>query len=354
MKILRMIALALLVSIPIFSGALSEAGAFSQVQTSAEVLTDDLPYEIEVDLNNQIVTVYRSGERGDEAVIRQMICSSGEEGSTPQGIFSMPEIQKVDEREAWYYIGKYRLYVQYASRIVDDILFHSLPSEQRGASPTADSVAALGTPASHGCIRLRPADSRWIALNCPTGTQVHIFSDDERRDELRELLLTSSFDAELLSYADFLNGERLFSISSNGPEVIALQSKLVEAGFALEETDGFFGAQTHAAVVEIQLADGVEPTGELTEAELTDLLEREIDPSIAASWGTAARVRVKTSLILRSSPSSKSEKLDNLRDGTLVRILEESGGWYKVRAGSITGYVGRKYIEIIDQNTEVN
>lgn len=354
MKSLRMVALAFIASIFIFSLALSEEISPSQAQSSDEILTNNLPYEIEVELSSQIVTVYRGGDRSSEAIVRQMICSSGEEDSTPLGVFSMPEVQKVDEREEWYYIGKYRLYVQYASRIVDDILFHSLPSEQRGASPTADSVAALGVPSSHGCIRLRPADSRWIALNCPAGTQVHIFSGNERRDELRALLLTSSFDAELLSYDGFISGERLFSISSEGTQVAALQSKLIEAGFVLEETDGFFGAQTHAAVVEIQLADSMEPTGELTETELTALLDREIDPSIAASWGRAARVRVKTSLALRSGPSSKSEKLDSLRDGALVRILEESGGWYKVRVGGITGYVGRKYIEIIDQNMEVN
>ena len=135
-------------------------------------------YEIEVDLTNQIVTVYRGSGRATGDIVRQMICSSGTEDNTPRGTFIMPENQKEDEREEWYYIGKYQLYVQYASRIVGSILFHSLPSVQRNESPTADSHEALGAPASHGCIRLRPADSRWIAENCLAGTSVHIFDSD--------------------------------------------------------------------------------------------------------------------------------------------------------------------------------
>jgi len=307
-----------------------------------------------VDLANQIVTVYREDGRGETDIARQMICSSGTGTNTPTGTYIMPEVQKVDEREEWYFIGKYQLHVQYASRIVDAILFHSLPSEKRGITPTQDSTEALGERASHGCIRLRPADSRWIAENCPPGTEVHIFEGGTPNEDLRQLLLATSFVSEEMSYDGFLAGEKIFSISSSSSEVQYMQAKLAELGFLLDENNGSFGAETHTAVVEWQLENGYKPTGEVTEEQLAVLLRQAPVPGAAASRGMPARVRVTDGLVLRSEPNSKSRKLDLLRNGTALRVLEETRGWYKVRVGSQTGYAASKYIEITENNAEVN
>lgn len=309
----------------------------------------DGEYEIEVDIANQIVTVYRAGSRSAGSIARQMICSTGANGNTPLGEFTMPEVQKEDEREAWYYIAKYQLHVQYASRIVDDILFHSLPSEQNGDTPTADSIAALGTPASHGCIRLRPADARWIAENCPTGTKVSIFDGAESKETLRNTLLETSFCAEEMAYVQFLNGERLLSISSEGEEVEKLQAKLRELGYEIEDENGLFGAQTHAAVVQWQCAHGYVQNGELNREQLEGILASETTPEIAADnaaqIGIPAQVKVDSSLILRSQPSISAQQLDSLRNGTAVRVLAEEGSWCKVQVGNRIGYVSRKYLE---------
>ncbi|MBP3653148.1 MAG: L,D-transpeptidase family protein [Clostridia bacterium] len=311
-------------------------------------------YEIEVDLANQIVTVYREGGRTQADIARQMICSSGTGTNTPLGTFTMPRPSKVDEREEWYFIGKYQLYVQYASRIDGPILFHSLPSERRGSTPTLDSTEALGERASHGCIRLRPADSRWIAENCLPGTQVHIFEGGEAKEELRRQLLATSFVSEEMSYDDFLDGEKVYSISSSSAEVQYMQAKLAQLGFSLNEIDGSFGAETHAAVVEWQLENGYAPTGEVNEEQLAVLLRQTPVPGAVVNRGKPAFVKVKDGLILRSQPNSKSRELDVLRNGTSVRVLEETRGWYKVRVGSQTGYAAAKYIEITENNAEVN
>ena len=37
------------------------------------------------------------------------------------------------------------------------------------------AVEELGTRASHGCVRLRWEDARWIATHCPDGTTVKLF-----------------------------------------------------------------------------------------------------------------------------------------------------------------------------------
>lgn len=315
---------------------------------------EPITYEIEVDLANQIVTVYREDGRSQADIARQMICSSGTGTNTPTGTFIMPKPSKLDEREEWYYIGKYQLYVQYASRIDGPILFHSLPSEQRGATPTQDSTEALGERASHGCIRLRPADSRWIAENCMPGTEVNIFEGGTVDETLRSRLLISSFVSEEMSYADFLAGEKIYSVSSKSPEVQYMQAKLAELGYLMGESDGNFGAETHIAVVDWQLENGYTPNGEISEDQLAVLLRQTPVPGTIVNRGKPACVKVTDGLTLRSEPNAKSKQLDVLRNGTIVRVLDETNGWYKIRIGSQTGYAAAKYIEITENNSEVN
>lgn len=355
MRITRLLALILALALSVCAPACADA-YIEDIQVSAQALDlpaptpfDDADHQIEVDLANQIVTVYRGEGRAAADIARQMICSSGTD--TPIGTFAMPEIRKEDEREIWYYIGKFRLHVQWASRIVDDILFHSLPSEEQALSPTMDSVEALGAPASHGCIRLRPADSRWIAEHCPPGVQVSIFEGAEIDEELRRLLLISSFCREYMDYDRFLAGEVVLSISSDSEWVGMVQDKLIALGYSLGESNGFFGADTHRALTEWQMDNSLEPTGELDPAGYAALMASETIPG-EYRYGRVANV--KQSLTLRAEPRSKARALDNLRKNALVRIISEENGWYCVQYGARTGYVAAKYIQITENSTEVN
>ena len=164
------------------------------------------PYAIEVDVTNQIVTVYRAEDVSDSGVVRQMICSTGVNECTPVGDFTLNQRNSA-ERTKWYAIPTYDCYVQYVTRILDGYLFHSLPYfEEDEATLDTDAAALLGTPASHGCIRLRPEDAKWIAKNCPNGTPCHIYHSDAVDEGLRGLLLMQSYteDGEWASYAEFL------------------------------------------------------------------------------------------------------------------------------------------------------
>ena len=166
------------------------------------------PYAIEVDVTNQIVPVYRAEDVSDSGVVRQMICSTGVNECTPVGDFTLNQRNSA-ERTKWYAIPTYDCYVQYVTRILDGYLFHSLPYfEEDEATLDTDAAALLGTPASHGCIRLRPEDAKWIAKNCPNGTPCHIYHSDAVDEGLRGLLLMQSYteDGEWESYAEFLQG----------------------------------------------------------------------------------------------------------------------------------------------------
>ena len=171
---------------------------------------EEILYAVEVDLTNQITTVYRAEGRENEDIVRQMICSTGTGGkdATPLGEFVMKQ-HYPEERGEWYWIKQYEVYVQYPTRFNGPILFHSIPFAEKDLS-TIDQQARseLGSPTSHGCVRLRSEDAKWIAQNCPDGTTVRVYEGDEVNENLRAQLLLCTYDAEdWASYAEYLAAE---------------------------------------------------------------------------------------------------------------------------------------------------
>ena len=68
-------------------------------------------------------------------------------------------------------------YGQYCTRIYGSFLFHSVWYYQpKKNTQSYAQFNRLGTMASHGCIRLTAADSKWIYDNCPSGTKVVIYN----------------------------------------------------------------------------------------------------------------------------------------------------------------------------------
>ncbi|MGI6706603.1 MAG: L,D-transpeptidase family protein [Clostridia bacterium] len=131
-----------------------------------------LPYKIQVDVTNQVVTILGLDKNGEYTkVVRRMICSTGTSATpTPLGTFTMP-----GSRGRWGYFKKFDVWAQYWSRIRGGILFHSVIYKEPDESTlSVGSLLKLGQPASHGCIRLQVADAKWIYNNCPGGTQVTV------------------------------------------------------------------------------------------------------------------------------------------------------------------------------------
>ena len=121
----------------------------------------DMPYYIEVDIANQIVTVYNTS---DGTIVRQMLTSSGMNNSTPLGTFYLMENGRASERGEWTWFQQYHCFVKFATRIYKGYMFHSLPFAKKDESTMlADAVEEFGTPTSHGCMRLRVDDARFIA-----------------------------------------------------------------------------------------------------------------------------------------------------------------------------------------------
>ena len=61
---------------------------------------------------------------------------------------------------------------------------------------------------------------------------------------------------------------------------------------------------------------------------------------------------VLNNLKLKDKPSSKGKVIANLKEGSIVEIEEEVGDWYKVRLSNNSGYVYKKSVTKVKQESE--
>ena len=135
------------------------------------ILPRQSSYYIKVNRTACTVTVYaKDGNNGYIIPVKRFACSVGLPSTpTPTGTF--------------YTSNKYRWhtlmgpsYGQYCTRIVGGILFHSVAGRNMTSyNLNARDYNKLGSPASHGCVRLCVRDAKWIYDNCPSGTKVTIY-----------------------------------------------------------------------------------------------------------------------------------------------------------------------------------
>ncbi|MBQ3512382.1 MAG: L,D-transpeptidase family protein [Lachnospiraceae bacterium] len=129
------------------------------------------PYYIRVNKKACVVTVYTLDENGYYTVpLKSMICSTGE--GTPTGTF------RTKNKYRWRdLVGNVK--GQYSTRIVNRILFHSVPYYSNNENDLeGDEFNLLGEIKSAGCVRLQVEDAKWIYDFCPLNTIVQIYEND--------------------------------------------------------------------------------------------------------------------------------------------------------------------------------
>lgn len=120
-------------------------------------------YLIIVNIKDQKTYVYK-GSKNKWSLTKEFLCSTGVNGKeTPKGTFT------VQNKGDWFYTDKYDQGGKYWVGFKGNYLFHSVPfdKEQKKIVDTT-----LGKPASHGCIRLKVDESKWVYDNVPIGSKV--------------------------------------------------------------------------------------------------------------------------------------------------------------------------------------
>lgn len=122
-------------------------------------------YLINVNKKDQKTYVYE-GSMNKWNLINTFTCSTGVKNEdTPNGVYT------IKEKGEWFFSDKYQQGGKYWVQFYGNYLFHSLPYDK---SKTKILDYTLGTPSSHGCIRLDETNAKWIYDNIPAGTKVII------------------------------------------------------------------------------------------------------------------------------------------------------------------------------------
>lgn len=202
-----------------------------------------LPYCIKVNKIKNVVTIYAIGEDGYYSKpIKAMVCSVGESGNTPSGIFNL------GDREEWLLLEG-DVFGQYATRITGSFLFHSVPYfTQNKGDLEVEEYNKLGQSVSAGCVRMSVIDAKWIYDNCGEDTLVEIFESEyegplgkpvtavissggsvgnwDPTDPVRENpymgnipVILGAYDREVERYSDFDVTSGVTALDSNGNDV---------------------------------------------------------------------------------------------------------------------------------------
>lgn len=156
------------------SGVLQSSGSSSNgytyaaysgtAMTTTPVSSISGSWKVTVNRQKNIITVYKGN-----TVVRAMWCSTGVDNATPTGTTTIRT-----KYSTWTLMGP--SYGFYCMHLWDSILFHSIPysTSNNHYSMYQGAFNKLGTQASHGCIRLAFADTKWIYNNVPSGTTVEV------------------------------------------------------------------------------------------------------------------------------------------------------------------------------------
>lgn len=134
------------------------------------------PYYVRINTAANCVTIYARGEDGEYSnPVKAMVCSTGSYtppcGKYPKNLYKLP-----GSRWEWGALQQ-DVYGHYVTKIVGNILFHSVPYTENYNSGSLEwwEYDKLGTSASAGCIRLQIKDAQWVYNNLPGGTYIEFY-----------------------------------------------------------------------------------------------------------------------------------------------------------------------------------
>lgn len=136
-------------------------------------------YRIDIDLTNQICTVYGIYSNGSTKALMSEFVSTARKGkTTPTGNFKIQGAsggRKAKYRTAKMSSGK--AYAEYLCRFHGAKCMHTVPYKTRQTTGHVNKTEfnKLGTPASAGCVRMPYKLAKYIYTNCPVGTPVKVF-----------------------------------------------------------------------------------------------------------------------------------------------------------------------------------
>lgn len=135
-----------------------------------------------VNQNKQTIEIYKKDEEGYKRIIESRISTGKVETPTPNGWFTAKS-----RRGNYSFIPKYQLGIPYFVQLKGGYLLHGLPMNSKGQIP-GDISDALGSKASHGCIRLPMDTAKFVYHNIKEDSLVIIDNDPPSIQEIVKII----------------------------------------------------------------------------------------------------------------------------------------------------------------------
>ncbi len=245
-----------------------------------------IPYFVEVDVNNQLIKVFKDDGQGGYSILDKVFTASTGTESYPSDVGTWT----LSGRTArWAHFPTWGGgYAQYWTKINDSIAFHSFMYSNDRKRVNMGSVNKLGRPASHGCIRLTLQDAKWIYDNLGKGVEVFIHEDAPLDPELKYASRPGPFNNNTKMHdptpaptpTPYYDGSRPpaeprnMKVGVEGEDVFWLQMKLKELGYYTGTITGQYREGTKAAVKEYQKANKLGYSGNADKKTLAFLYEQ--------------------------------------------------------------------------------
>lgn len=119
------------------------------------------PYFIKVNIRKQRITIYRKVD-GKWKKLDTKKCSTGVLSTpTPRGVYKVKKkkFSFIQDGQNWYYVTYFH---------------HGYAIHSTGEKGGKFDNSVLGKISSHGCVRVKPRDAKWIYEHIPAGTYIQI------------------------------------------------------------------------------------------------------------------------------------------------------------------------------------
>lgn len=243
-----------------------------------------IPYFIEVDVANQLIKIFGRDENNEFTDVKKIFTASTGTEKYPSDVGTWV---LTGRKARWALFPTWGGgYAQYWTRINRGIAFHSFLYTPDRKQVKMNSVKKLGSPASHGCIRLSLYDAKWIYDNIGEGVEVWIHEDGPLDPELKYANKLGAFSEKLGTHVPTpeptqkpvyemawypSNGIRELKVGTEGEDVFWLQSRLKELGYYLGSVTGQYREGTRDAVKAYQRDNKLSGKGVATKATMEHL-----------------------------------------------------------------------------------
>lgn len=296
--------------------------------------TDPNRYTIEIDLVNQIITVYEGAIGGP--IVLQSLCTTGnEENPTGAGTFKLGQL-----KERFGYFVAFGQYAQYWTQVVRGIYIHSVMyNSQKLSSMSRTAYRKLGENLSHGCVRVLPHVAQWIFYNCPPGTTCKI---DRKKAPDPELV--KKLKAAIPSYSDYEQPKDTKADPAKIPAVARFDNVPLRTGFSNSRDTTVAtlsrGAKDDPFAARFRLVQGKACRWHAR------LCENEVHPLRSGCAGEEAGdiSGNEKNLCLRIH-GHRREKLATIPQGGEAAVTDNpKKGWWYGSYNGVTGYLRTKYV----------